>query len=134
MGSPFEDADAELSAPVLEAFGEPATIRPRRGSQYGSPGADADRLPDQVEVIFSESPGLEWLSGSRRGSDLQGGTRVSVGDAEVWISKAGIDALGYTPAKGDLVSLRGRAFSVAAAPMVSDLGDMRLLLVREGTE
>ncbi len=134
MGSPFDEADAELSEAALEAFGEPATIRPRRGGQYGSPGADADRLPDQVEVIFSESPGLEWLSGSRRGSDLQGGTRVSVGDAEVWLSKAGVDGLGYTPAKGDTVSLRGRRFAVVAAPMVSDMGDMRLLLAREGSE
>jgi hypothetical protein len=135
MASPFDDLDAELSASVLAAYGETASIFPRRGGTYATPGTDHDRQPVSALVVLSDSPGLEWLSGARRGSELTGGTRVGVGEAEMWMSKVQADELGFKLAKGDRVSFpaRGTAYSVVAV-MVTDMGDVRALLVREGVE
>lgn len=135
MGSPFDDLDAEMSAVILSAYGETANIIPRRAGTYSTPGADADRMPVAALVVLSESPGLEWLSGARRGSDLTGGTRVNVGEAEVWMGKAQADELGFKIVKGDKINFpsRGTTYSVVAV-MITDMGDTRLLVVKEGAE
>jgi hypothetical protein len=135
MGSPFDDLDAELSAAVLTAYGETAIITPRRGTTYAAPGTDQDRQSVSALVVLSDSPGLEWLSGQRRGSELTGGSRLGVSEAEVWMSKAQADEIGFKIAKGDRVSFPARdiAYSVVAV-MVTNMGDVRLLIVREGEQ
>lgn len=135
MASPFDDLDAELSASVLTAYGEACRIIPRRAGTYSAPGSDADRSPVYALVIFSDTPGLEWLSGARRGSELSGGTRLNVGEAEVWMSRAQADELGFKLSKGDLISFpsRDQKFSVVAV-MATQMGDVRLLVVKEGAE
>jgi hypothetical protein len=135
MASPFDALDAELSAAVLTAYGETALITPRRGTTYAAPGVDTDRPPVSALVVFSESPGLEWLSGARRGSELTGGSRLGVSEAEIWMSKAQADELGFKLAKGDKISFpsRGTAYSVVAV-MTTDMGDVRAMIVREGEQ
>jgi hypothetical protein len=92
-------------------------------------------MPVAALVVLSDSPGLEWLSGARRGSDLTGGTRVTVGEAEVWMGKAQADALGFKITKGDKITFPSRCatYSVVAV-MTTDMGDTRLLVVKEGAE
>jgi hypothetical protein len=133
MGSPFDDLDAQLAAEILTAYGETVSIFPRRSGTYATPGSDYDRQPVSALVVLSDSPGLEWLSGARRGSDLVGGTRVNVGETELWMSKAQADELGFKLSKGDRVefSSRGTAYNVVSV-MTTDMGDVRALLVREG--
>jgi len=131
MGSAFDALDKEISSAINAAFAEPAIYTPRRAGQYAPHVSDADRSPVAVSIVFSESPNLEWLSGARRGSDLQGGSRMVVGDAEAWMSKDQAASLGFTTSKGDRLEFRGRVFSVTAV-YTTDAGDVSLLLVREG--
>ena len=133
MTSPFDDLDAELSASVLTAYGETANIIPRRSGTYSAPGSDEDRQPVAALVVLSDSPGLEWLSGSRRGSELTGGSRVPISEAEVWMSKAQAAELGFALAKGDRISFpsRGIAYSVVQV-RTTQMGDVSALVVREG--
>jgi hypothetical protein len=133
MASPFDDLDAELSAMVLTAYGEAASIFPRRGGTYAAPGTDENRQPVKALVVLSDSPGLEWLSGARRGSELVGGTRLNLSEAEMWMSKLQADELGFKLSKGDRIEFpaRGTAYSVVSV-MTTDMGDVRALLVREG--
>jgi hypothetical protein len=135
MVSPFDDMDTALSAAVLTAYGETAHIAPRRAGTYSAPGADDGRQPVMALVVLSDTPGLEWLSGARRGSELTGGTRVAVSEAEVWMSKAQAEELGFKLAKGDKISFpsRGAAYNVVSV-MVTDMGDVRALVVREGEQ
>ncbi len=133
MASPFDDLDAEMSAIILSAYGETANIMPRRAGTYSAPGTDVDRQPVAALVVLSDNPGLDWLSGARRGSELTGGTRVSVSEAEVWMSKLQAEELGFKLEKGDRITFpsRGTAYNVVAV-MVTDMGDVRAMLVREG--
>lgn len=135
MSSAFDEIDAALSVAVNEAFAEPATLMPRRdGGQFGPRAADPDRDPEEVQVIFSESPGVAGIAGNRRGTEMHGGTTLSVSDAEAWISAADAAGLGYSIEKGDMLVFvsRSRSFNVASAPMITNMGDIRLLLTREG--
>lgn len=134
MSSAFDEMDAALSAAVNEAFAEPATLLPRRdGGQFGPRAADPDRDPTEVQVIFSESPSIEGISGARRGTEMHGGARLSVSDAEAWISAADAAEIGFSIEKGDMLVFvsRSRSFNVSAAPMITNMGDVRLLLTRE---
>lgn len=135
MPSPFDAMDADLSAAVMDAFGETvaATIRPRVLSQYRGRTADNARPVRSLAGIFSAGPQVEQMKGASS-AELAGSTRMATRACEFWVSAANVAALPYRIAVGDLIEFPGRAeepaYSVARI-QPSDLGDLNLLLVVE---
>jgi hypothetical protein len=135
MTSQFYDIVADLNAAVSEAYGEVVRIVPRRDGQYIAPTSDTDRQPVEVVAAFTNSPGIEFLAGGRRGSEMVGGTRLAVTEATLWIGRENYEALGFEIVKGDRIELISRegwpAYSVAAAQK-GHVGDINFLLIRDG--
>ena len=135
MTSQFFDIAADLHAAMNAEFGEVVQIIPRRGGQYTAPISDSDRTPVCVVAIFSASPGRDRISGVRSGSEMMGGTKVTVTEAELWISREQTAEIGFCLQKGDGIALCARngapAYQIAeihAGPMDA----LRLILVRDG--
>jgi hypothetical protein len=134
MSSAFDSLDAEASDVVAEAFGESAVLIPRRGNQYVEAAADIDRMAASVRGVFSGAAAGADLKGQARGGDFPGTTRIVAEQTAFWISAARIAALGFRPAKGDLLRLperSGRPSYAISAVHPTSLGDLNLLLVRE---
>jgi hypothetical protein len=134
MASPFDDLDALVSGAVASAFGEAAVITPRSAQQYAARTQDTNRAQRSCSGIFSAGPGADAIRGQTVGSEFAGGTRVSSVKAEFWLTKTEIEALGFTPAKGDTVSFPARSgapvYAITAVQHTAH-GDVALLLVRE---
>lgn len=131
MGSPFDALDAELSSAVVAEFSETCNITPRRTAQYGAPGVDPDRTATPTVAVLSISPGQEVLFG---GDEIRK-RHITVGETECWISKVHADALPFKIQKGDKITFPRTPplnFSVIEAPLVTDMGDVRLMLAKEG--
>ena len=134
MASVFDDLDRMASGAALQTFGEDAILRPRRASQYVEAAADADRYSVTVRGVFSAHAAQSDLRGQARGSEFSGTSRLVSEQSEFWIASIDAEALGFRPAKGDLLSFPGRpgspSFAVSAAHP-TNMGDLNLLLVRE---
>lgn len=126
-------ADVASEAAVL-AFGETALLRPRSQVQYAESLADANRNAVSVRGVFSARPARSDLRGQAQGADLSGTSRVASTASEFWMAAAEAAALGFSPAKGDLLTLTGRpgcpTYAVTAV-QTTDQQDLNLLLVRE---
>jgi hypothetical protein len=134
MTLPFDALDTLASGAAQEAFGEEAVLVPRRGGQYAEAAADADRMAVRVRGIFSALAAPSDLRGQSRGGEFTGTTRMVSEQSAFWIAAAQVAALGFRPARGDLLRLPERcgspSFAIAAIHPTS-MGDLNLLLVRE---
>ena len=134
MSSPFDALDALASDAAVAGFGEEAVLIPRRGNQYVEAAADADRMAVKVRGIFSALAAPSDLRGQSRGGEFKGTTRVLSEQTAFWIASDQIAALGFRPAKGDLLRFPERcgspSYAIAAIHPTS-MGDLNLLLVRE---
>ena len=134
MTSVFDELERMASGAALQTFGEDAILTPRQASQYVEAAADADRHSVSLRGIFSAHAAQSDLRGQARGSEFTGTSRLSSEQSEFWIACEAAEALGFRPAKGDLLVLPGRAgaptFAVSAVHP-THLGDLNLLLVRE---
>lgn len=134
MSSIFDSLDAQASGVVAEAFGESAVLIPRRNSQYVEAAADVERPAVSVRGIFSGAAAVSDLKGQARGGDFPGTTRIVGEQTAFWIAVAQVAALGFRPAKGDLLRTPERpgspSYAIAAVHPTS-MGDLNLLLVRE---
>lgn len=134
MSSVFDTLDAEASEVVADAFGEGAILIPRRNNQYVEAAADVERLAVAVRGVFSGAAAVSDLKGQARGGDFPGTTRIVAEQTAFWIAAAQVAALGFRPAKGDLLTLPERSghpsYAIAAVHPTS-MGDLNLLLVRE---
>lgn len=134
MASPFDAAMAAADAVQNSVFGEPVTIAPRIATPRRGQAPDTNREARTVTGVFTLVGDEVPLEGSRRGADGRGTTTFAVGDAKVWLSRESVVALGFTPRKGDAVSLPDRNTDERWAivrPDPSDLGDITLHIVRE---
>ena len=134
MASVFDELDLMASSAALQTFGEDAILRPRRTSQYVEAAADADRYSVTVRGVFSAHAAQSDLRGQARGAEFTGTSRLVSEQSEFWIASVDAEALGFRPAKGDLLILPGRSgaptFAVSAVHP-TNMGDLNLLLVRE---
>lgn len=134
MASAFDAFDVAASAAAIDVFGEEAVLQPRRQSQYVEASADADRLAVRVMGVFSARAAQSDLRGQGRGGEFVGATRVLAEQSSFWIAAVQVAALGFRPAKGDLLRLPERpeapCFAIAAVHPTG-MGDLNLLLVRE---
>lgn len=134
MASVFDELDRMASSAALQTFGEDAILRPRRASQYVEAAADADRYCVTVWGVFSAHAAQSDLRGQARGGEFTGASRLVSEQSEFWIASVDAEALGFRPAKGDLLILPGRSgaqtFAVSAVHP-TNMGDLNLLLVRE---
>lgn len=130
----FPSLDAATSEAAVLAFGETALLRPRSEVQYAESLADMNRNVVSVRGVFSARPARSELKGQARGGDVTGTTRVASTASEFWIAAADAATLGFSPAKGDLLTLTGRpgcpAYAVTLV-QTTDRQDLNLLLVRE---
>lgn len=130
----FDSSDEAVSTAAVLAFGEIALLRPRSQVQYAERAADQDRNTVSVRGVFSARPARSELKGQARGGDVTGTTRVASTASEFWIAAAEAATLGFSPAKGDLLTLTGRpgcpAYAVTLV-QTTDRQDLNLLLVRE---
>ncbi|OYW51986.1 MAG: hypothetical protein B7Y80_21115 [Hyphomicrobium sp. 32-62-53] len=130
----FASLDDAASKAAVLAFGETALLRPRSQIQYAESPADMNRNVVSVRGVFSARPARSDLKGQSRGSDLTGSTRVASTASEFWIAASDAAGLGFSPTKGDLLTLAGRpgcpTYAVASV-QTTDLQDLNLLLVRE---
>ncbi|OYW52255.1 MAG: hypothetical protein B7Z29_20185 [Hyphomicrobium sp. 12-62-95] len=130
----FAPIDDSASEAAVLAFGETALLRPRSQVQYAESLADMNRNVVSVRGVFSARPARSDLKGQSRGSDLTGTSRVASTASEFWIAAADAAGLGFSPAKGDLLTLAGRpgcpTYAVTSV-QTTDLQDLNLLLVRE---
>ena len=134
MASVFDDLDRMASGAALQTFGEEAILRPRRASQYVEAAADADRYSVTVRGVFSAHAAQSDLRGQARGSEFSGTSRLVSEQSEFWIASIDAEALGFRPAKGDLLILPGRSGAPSYAVSSvhpTNMGDLNLLLVRE---
>lgn len=134
MTSVFDALDAEASDVVVAAFGESAVLIPRRNSQYVEAAADVERLAVSIRGVFSGAAAGSDLKGQARGGDFRGTTRIVAEQTTFWMDAAQVAALGFRPAKGDLLRLPerlgGPSYAIVAVHSTS-MGDLNLLLVRE---
>jgi hypothetical protein len=130
MASPFDALDAALSASCMSAFGEAATLRPRKASQYTERAADPARPSATISGVYSAGPGDVPIKGASKGGEFQGPTRFATMRAEFWISSEDIACIPYKIAVGDLITLTDRgglSYEVVSA-QVTDLGDVNLII------
>jgi len=134
MMSAFDELDRWAAGAALEAFGEDAILTPRRASPYAEAVADADRPAIMVRGVFSAHGAQSDLRGQTRGSEFKGTGRLVSEQSEFWIARADVEALGFRPARGDLLTLPERpeapTFTISAVHP-TNMGDLNLLLVRE---
>ncbi len=134
MSSPFDALDTTACSAVVTAYGEQGILRPRRTEQYVERTADANRNGAIVWGVFSARPMSFDLHGQARGAELDGTTRVNAARSEFWIAREQVEALSFSPAKGDLLSLPGRPGSptyAVSSIQPTIMGDLAFLLVRE---
>ncbi|WP_298959052.1 hypothetical protein [uncultured Methylobacterium sp.] len=137
MASPFAAAMRAADATLNAAFGERVRIEPRlalgpgRG-ELGAPRPDPDRPVREVRATFTLRAAADTLQGVRRGTELNGMTRMAVAEAHLWLPAAVLARLGYPLQADDRVVLVERAGQPAYAivkPEPSDLADGRYPLV-----
>ena len=134
MASPFDALDAEMSAAMLTAYGEAASITPRRGGQYAAPGLDPQRSSNPVPVmgVYTGTPEVA-VFGAADGQIVINGRTVTA-DAIFWMPKAQVDEVGFTIKRDDQVIMEVQpgkpSFSVIAV-LLTELGDAQLYLVKE---
>jgi hypothetical protein len=130
----FDELDSLASGAVTAMFGEEATLTPRRGSQYTELAADPDSPPVSIRGVFSATAATADLKGQGRSAEFKGTTRLLAEQSSFWIAAEQAAAIGFRPAKGDLLQLSDRpgasSFSIVAVHPTS-LGDLNLLLVLE---
>ena len=134
MGSPFDAAMRAADAVQNSIFGEPVEIRPRARTPRRGQAADTTREAKTVTGVFTLVAAEEPLEGARRGSDGRGTTTFAAHEAEVWLSREAVAALGFQPREGDAVILPDRSTEerwAVARTDLSDIGDVKLCLVRE---
>ncbi len=134
MVSRFDDEARLVFADMNEHAGEPVTIMPRAKVPRRGRGADTDREAGTVTGIFFLRAAEEPLEGARRGSDGRGTTTFAAHEAEAWLSREAVAALGFQPREGDAVIFPDRSTEerwAVARTDLSDIGDVKLCLVRE---
>lgn len=129
MATRFDQLDAALSASCITAFGEAATLRPRRASRFSDRAADPSRPEAPVSGVYSAGPGEESLKGKVIGGDFQGMTRFATMRAEFWVPAEVVASLPYPIAPGDLVILTdGNLPYEVVKTQPTDMGDVNLIL------
>ncbi|WP_018261355.1 hypothetical protein [Methylobacterium sp. WSM2598] len=134
MPSPFARAMAAADTVVARTFGEAVLVTPMTGA-----GELAARTPDPlrgstlVRGVFSLKPGEETLQGVRRGTELNGMTRVAGAPAALWFPASVLAGLPHALRPGDRITLTERPGEpvyelVKRGP--SDLDDQTWPLVR----
>lgn len=122
---------------VARTFGESVRIEPLVSSEYAAAAADPDRAIATVRATVALSPATDGLEGRRRGSEMQGFTRLALRDARIWFSPADYAGIGYGLRSGDRVVLVERPgeppYLVAREPVASDRGDVSVDLTLEGS-
>lgn len=128
---------AAADAVITGYFGETVLISPwiKPGPGRGEmtpPSADPSRPPREVQGVFTLHPAADTLQGVRRGTELNGMTRMSVGVAEIWIVPAVLKSLSYAVKVGDRITLTEQpgppSYEIVRVEP-SDLAEGRLLLV-----
>jgi hypothetical protein len=122
----FDEGISAADDAISEAFGETAHLTARRGSDYRAATTDPDRAEKDVWGVFTDAPKSTVLA-VERGRALV--TAVST-SAEFSMDAVAIADLGWLPVKNDLLTVRGMAFTVNAAP-TDDRGGISLQLTRE---
>lgn len=137
MPSPFDDLHAEMTAVIVDTFGETrARLIPRipETSQYKARASDPARQAILVFGVFTYAPADERLQGQVRGDGLGGPTRVSMSAAEFWMGQEMLSQIPYSIQKGDVIELLDRPNSPRFAVsnmQQSHMGEMNLILVKE---
>ncbi|BAQ50424.1 hypothetical protein [Methylobacterium aquaticum] len=114
MPSLFARLMAPADAVQTRVFGETILLSPwikpgpGRGEMIPA-GADPARPPRTVRGVFTLYPASDTLQGVRRGTELNGMTRMSVGVAELWIEPAVLASLPYAVGVGDRITLTDEA-------------------------
>jgi len=134
MTSRFNQYASGAARAFTGVMGETATITPRAkaSKNYASPVADPDRALFVIEGIFSLAPKNSNIQGQKRGGDFTGATRISVSEAEFWISSENYATAATEIRGGDLLSLNDGADNYTVSdPRKNDTGDYELILTRE---
>ena len=134
MPSPFDALDAQLSASVLDAYGESAArIVPRVSAPYGAPAPDPARQEIDVTGVFSAGPAhLDPLAGAPR--DASGLRSTAL---RFWVPASWWALHGPSLRRGDALVLLDRSNTpvlAIASIAPTDLGDAELVLTREDSE
>ena len=134
MTSAFDALDALASEAAITAFGEAAVLIPRRSVQYVEAAADAERMAVTVRGVFSGLAAQSEFRGQGRAKEFAGTGRIVAEQASFWIAAAQVSALGFRPARGDLLKFPERpgnpSYAITAVHPTS-MGDLELQLVCE---
>ncbi|ACL55629.1 hypothetical protein [Methylobacterium nodulans] len=134
MPSPFALAMQKAHTVRTATFGEAIRITPMAGE-----GEMAARTPDparperEVRGVFTLRPGEDTLQGVRRGTELNGMTRVAVAPAQVWFEASVLAGLGYALKPDDRITLTerpGQPVYTIVKRGPTDLDDATVPLVR----
>lgn len=134
MPSPFDAIAADMQAAMDSTFGEGIRLRPMAGDGNYSAAADPDRPVRDTRAIVSRAPKVG--QSNFRGTTTNGAA-LAVAPSEVWLDRAAWAALGYTPRRGDRIEFTEDSDpppqAAIAAVQAGEHGDLRLILVSEGT-
>ena len=134
MPSPFEAAMAAADAVIGGTFGEAARVTPRIERGKAGFAQDPARSVGEIRGVFTREGASDRLGGTRQGTELQGMSTLATLPTRIWFEEAQLDALGYVPQAGDLITLTDRIGKPAYAVVKrssTDLDDQTFPLTRE---
>lgn len=121
---------------VQREFGEVVRIEPRKEADYTDALPDPSRPARQLTAVVALTPTVDKFEGSREGSKINTGLRVSVREATIWLPPDTYAAIGYGLREGDRILLIERpqepSYKISRAPETSDRGDVVITLVVDG--
>lgn len=132
----FKLLDRVAGRALDTALGGKVTVRPQTlAGQYGGSQPDASRPQRSSVAHFQSDPKTDDFRGSVIGTEVKGGTRLSVpGETTVLFTRQQYDALGYDLRKGDLITFEDEpgtpTFGVAKNPHRQGQ-DVEIVLTRE---
>jgi hypothetical protein len=128
--------DAIAGRALDSTFGGRVKITPMTAvDQYGDPTTDGTRPEQTIAGHLATDPKTGDFRGSVIGTEVRGGTRLSVdGETSVVFTAAAYESVGYALRKGDLLTFLDEkgtpTFSIAKAPHHQGQ-DVEVYLARE---